>query len=437
MTSTISHAPSVNLLTSSMIVVSAVRKAPKPLMTARVIQPRDRSVLQCLTMPNWDSVNPTNTPMANSGTSACVSPFDATQQRGGEDGQHDDAVAVHLPVRAQPEHVRQEIVLGQQGRQHRKAAERGIGGQREQHRGDEPDRVVGEIATERRLGELGEHGDVGVRHHVELADQDPQPDQHGAEQDAEPHLRVLRAARPRLAELRHGVRDRLHPGQCRAAGGKRLQQQQDADRLGGRADLMVERHRGVGTDQAADDHRRHRQDEQQRRDREDLRRLRDAPQVQAGDEGEHGQAQPDPGAIEHGERGVEGLDAGRHADGRVQHVVDDQRRGGDQAGLGAQVRLGHGVRAAAVGKRRDHLAVGHHEHGEQDDDRAGDRQRVVQGGGAGRDQDDEDGLGAVGDRGERVEGERGQPLDRGQPMLLLMVRDAAGQSSWPQDVTGS
>src|SRR6266851_6468557 len=67
MTSTISHAPAVNLLTSSMIVVAAVRTAPTPLITARVIQPRDRSVLQCLTMPTWESVNPMNTPVERVG----------------------------------------------------------------------------------------------------------------------------------------------------------------------------------------------------------------------------------------------------------------------------------------------------------------------------------------------------------------------------------
>jgi len=77
MTSTISHAPPVNLLTSSMMVVAVVSTAPTPLMTARLIQPCERSALQCLTMPTWESVNPTNTPTANSGTSACVSPLDA------------------------------------------------------------------------------------------------------------------------------------------------------------------------------------------------------------------------------------------------------------------------------------------------------------------------------------------------------------------------
>ena len=80
MTSTISHAPSVNLLTSSINVVARVRTAPTALIAARVDQPGDRSALQCLTMPTWDRVKPTNTPMANSGTSACVSPLDATSR---------------------------------------------------------------------------------------------------------------------------------------------------------------------------------------------------------------------------------------------------------------------------------------------------------------------------------------------------------------------
>ena len=41
-------------------------------------------------------------------------------------------------------------------------------------------------------------------------------------------------------------------------------------------------------------------------------------------------------------------------------------------------------------------------------------------GNAGRDQDNEDGFRAVGHGGKRVERERGQPLDGGQPMALLI-----------------
>lgn len=54
------------------------------------------------------------------------------------------------------------------------------------------------------------------------------------------------------------------------------------------------------------------------------------------------------------------------------------------------MRLGYRVGAAAVRESLDDLAVGQDEGGEQDADRAGDRERVVEPGRAGRDQDDED-----------------------------------------------
>ena len=75
---TISHAPSVNLLTSSIASAASVNTAPTPLMTARVRQPSVRFSRQCRTMPVCERVKPTNTPIANSGTSACVSPFETT-----------------------------------------------------------------------------------------------------------------------------------------------------------------------------------------------------------------------------------------------------------------------------------------------------------------------------------------------------------------------
>ena len=75
--------------------------------------------------------------------------------------------------------------------------------------------------------------------------------------------------------------------------------------------------------------------------------------------------------------------------------------------------------AAAAGEGLDDLPVGNDQHGQQEDDRAGDRQGVVQPGRAGRHQDDDDGLGTVGDGGERVERERREALEGGQPMALL------------------
>ena len=58
-------------------------------------------------------------------------------------------------------------------------------------------------------------------------------------------------------------------------------------------------------------------------------------------------------------------DARRDADGHDQDVVEHQRRGGEQAGAGAQVLLGHGVRPAAVRIGRDRLPVREVDHHEQ------------------------------------------------------------------------
>ena len=139
----------------------------------------------------------------------------------------------------------------------------------------------------------------------------------------------------------------------------------------------------------------------------------------AGDQGQHDRQIGTGGAVQTGEGRGQRRDSGGDADGRVQHVVDDQRRGGDQARHPAQVRAGHRVRAAAAGKGGDDLPVGDHEHAEQDDDRVGHRQRVGEPGGPGGHQDDDDRLGAVGHRRQRVERQRGQARQGGQPVPLI------------------
>ena len=144
-------------------------------------------------------------------------------------------------------------------------------------------------------------------------------------------------------------------------------------------------------------------------------------QVDPGDQRQHGQAQPYPGAVQGREGGRQRGHPGRDADGGVQHVVDGERGGRDQAGRAAQVPLGHRVGAAAARERGDDLPVGDDQHDQQHHDGQRDRQRVVQPDGARRGQHDDDGLGTVGDGGERVEGEGGQALQRGQPVRFLGV----------------
>ena len=96
-------------------------------------------------------------------------------------------------------------------------------------------------------------------------------------------------------------------------------------------------------------------------------------------------------------------------------------RRGHQARLASEMPARDGVRAAAVGEGGDHLPVGDHEHAEQRDDREGHRQRVLQADGARGDEHDDDRLGAVGDRRQRVEGQGGQALQCGKPGSVLAV----------------
>ena len=78
MASTTTQAPAVNLVTRKITVATAVTTAPMPLMTARWRQRGGRVRRQCTTSPVWDSVNPVNTPIANSGISVWVLPPTAT-----------------------------------------------------------------------------------------------------------------------------------------------------------------------------------------------------------------------------------------------------------------------------------------------------------------------------------------------------------------------
>ena len=124
-----------------------------------------------------------------------------------------------------------------------------------------------------------------------------------------------------------------------------------------------------------------------------------------------------PEADRHGRRGErrerrgERADAGGDRDRDGERVVDDERGAGDEARVRAEVRARHGVGPAATGVRVDDLAVGEDEDREQRDDGERDRQHEVQRARTGEGQHDDDRLGPVGDRGQRVERQRREPLD--------------------------
>ena len=112
-------------------------------------------------------------------------------------------------------------------------------------------------------------------------------------------------------------------------------------------------------------------DEEVGRHREDAPRLADAAQVAERQEREERQAELDRYGSSSGNADVIASDAGRDADRHRQRVVDQQRRGGDQAGGRADVLLGDDVGAAAVGIGVDRLAVGERDDRQQRRDDAG------------------------------------------------------------------
>ena len=134
-------------------------------------------------------------------------------------------------------------------------------------------------------------------------------------------------------------------------------------------------------------------------------------QVEDGDEQEDAQAHLDRVMRRGGKGRGEGAHAGGDGDGHRQGVVDDEGGAGQLADPGTEVVTRHGVGAATVRVGVDHLAVGGHQDDQEDDDGDGDGQDEVERGGARRGQDDQDGLGPIGHRGERVERERRQTFD--------------------------
>ncbi len=341
------------------------------------------------------------------------------QQRRRDHREPHHPVPVHLSVGLQTEDVRHVVVPGQQLEQDGQPAEGGVGRQRKQHHGRELNDVEGPVVTEGGVGELGEDGDALHRLEPETGDQHGQTDQHHAQQPSQRHLRTHRPAGGRRTEGRHRVGYRLHTGQCGAAGGERLEQEQGTDGGGvvcENGGVSVGGRGGDGrvAEQADGDHDEDRADEDGGRDDEGAGRVDDPAQIHSRDEHQDTQTDHQPVAVQAREGGRQRGHAGGDGDGDVQHVVEDQRTGRDQARTPSQVRLRHGIGATAVRERRDDLAVRGHQHRQQprDGQRHGQREpKPVPT--CGR-KYEHDGLGPVRHRRHRVQGQGSEPGDSGQ-----------------------
>jgi hypothetical protein len=186
-------------------------------------------------------------------------------------------------------------------------------------------------------------------------------------------------------------------------------------------------------DQADRDDGEEADDEDHRREQERSSCLAEAPQVEQRDDGQDREAYRHSGRRKRWECGRQRPDAGRdrHRDGQC--VIDDQRCPSDEAHARSEVGARHRIGAAASGIGVDHLSIGEHEDGEQRDDHDRDPEHEVQRPRSGHSEDDDDRLGSVGDRGQRVEGEGREPFDRSD---LLLRRFGAAQRSSDEKLPG-
>ncbi len=136
-------------------------------------------------------------------------------------------------------------------------------------------------------------------------------------------------------------------------------------------------------------------------------------EIERGDEEEDAQAHRDHVGRGGGKSRRQLADAGGDGYGDGEGVVHDEGGSGQLAGLTPEIVAGDGVGTTPVRIGVDDLAVGDHQDDQQQDDGDGDGQDEMEGGGAGGGQDDENGLGSVGHRGQGVEGQGRQAFHRG------------------------
>ena len=176
---------------------------------------------------------------------------------------------------------------------------------------------------------------------------------------------------------------------------------------------------GQRAEHADGDEQQHRADEDVGGAGEQRAALPQSAQVHDHDQQDRERDQRNRHGLKHRKGRIESLDAGRHAHGHGQHVVGEERSGGDEAGQHAQVGVGHDVAAAAVGIGPDRLAIAEGDDDQQGDDDDGQPEDVLEAVLAGADQDEHHGAGRVGDGGHHVRREDRQGLPLGQALGQL------------------
>ena len=182
MTTAGSHAPAVNLDTTTTRRTMPVAIAPTKLTVIRACQPGSRCRRWYRTMPDWLSVKPVNTPTAHRDEGGRLA-AEGDDEHGRHDREHDDAVGEDEAVAAVLELVGQELVAGDDRRQTREVGVRRVRGQDQDREGGELQHVVEErVGTEHLRAQDRQERLVLGGGGVEPAGQQPQPEE-GRPQD--------------------------------------------------------------------------------------------------------------------------------------------------------------------------------------------------------------------------------------------------------------
>jgi hypothetical protein len=347
-----------------------------------------------------------------------------------DEREDDHSVREDEPVAEVRELARREAIAREQRCQTREALERRVRGENEHHQGEDLDGVVHERPVRSRL----EHGTRDLRDHRigrawermqvhgEIGDADEERDRDGAEHPE----RDGGVSAMGLSKCVDSVCDRLHARQGSRARGERAQEDEEGHRAAaGRK--RIRGHRVVRVtrrdlDDASHDEEADRRDEEIGRKGKDKTRLAHAAKVRKHDQDE---AADRKGHFVVGDRRHERRDredAGGDRDRHRQHIIGQERRGGDEARRRSEILASDDIRTAARFIHTHRLHVRDDDDGEERRDRERDWEDEVRRCRGRGHEDDERGLGRVrhGRKGVGREDRKREPLrEKG---LLELVR---------------
>jgi hypothetical protein len=151
------------------------------------------------------------------------------------------------------------------------------------------------------------------------------------------------------------------------------------------------------------------------RQRENASRIGRAAKIDKRDQQQDPEAERERVGVQRRNRGDQRADAGRDADCNIEHVVDHQRRSGEQAGVGAEVVLRDDIGAAVVRIGANGLPIRGEQDQQQHHDRRHDPADMGRACGPDRNEDCECRLGSVRRRPDPVEPHGGHTFECSDP----------------------